>query len=388
MGGKAVKPTAKVATPKPPVKAAAKPVARSAARTKVETIAVFIDLDNTNASITNIEETLSILKGMGRIAFGKFYGYTDDRVSDFGELVYENKFETAGKLRFKTDGVSVIDTRLFLESIDLCQKNRYDMVFIWTGVGDLIPLFARLRESGAKTLTIELPEFDHKNKFVDQAIKLYSPHGLITKREPIPHQAAPPPPPVIPDKPRTPPAKTTTQGPPELDLAKVPLLPRKKGAPEFGVKEEHLLSEEIEDDEETDMSPEEFKRYLLEIANDTFEQTNHELAKVREATRQLQAIGEVGPTKTSDAPPALPKKELVDERLEKKEKLEEEDWIPPIEDDPTDKYEHDGNAYDSESSATLKDDFELAASKVATNNEFNDFGDFGNLANVPSGEAK
>lgn len=216
-------------------------VSRVAAPRRGESIAVFIDLDNTNASRDNVEELFSILTGRGHIAHGRLYGYTDDRVNDFAELVSEYRLDTIGMMRFKQDH-SVVDARLVLDAIRITSINRFDTVFVWAGVGDLVPLFSGLKELGVKTATVDIRDFDVDNKFVDQRIKLYSPFkGVIndTKRKKAREAAT------AKETPAPDTQEMTTPGPkasiaPGAGLPAFlgdyvpPELPRKEGAPGIG----------------------------------------------------------------------------------------------------------------------------------------------------------
>jgi len=288
----APKPVIPAAKPKPKGDVA-KPVSKSR---KGDSIAMFIDIDSTNASATNVLEIISILKNYGYLSYGKLYGYTDEKKADFGEIIDENRLETAGRLRFKTDGTSVIDTRLVLESVTLTQKNCFDSVFIWAGVGELTPLFERLRELDAKTLTVDLPDFDCKNKFVSQAIKLFSPHSFTqtrprfesepavsafdvqsTVREPKVSEhpePAPKPAPLASPEPKLPKV-------PGIDFENAPQLPRKKGAPGFGTAPGEAA------EQEEAMDPEEYRKMLLSSAATA-------LNRVRSESQIKDEFGSVG----------------------------------------------------------------------------------------------
>ena len=292
----AVKPLPKpvIAVAKPKSKGdAAKPVSKSR---KGASIAMFIDIDNTNASATNVLEIISILQSYGNFCYGKLYGYTPEKTDSFREIIDENKLETAGRLRFKTDGVSVVDIRLVLESVALTQKNRFDSVFVWAGVGELAPLFERLRELDSKTLTVDLPDFDCKNKFIDQAIKLFSPHGGVSLPRPIVQNIAPEvhveptsvnvTPPPLASQPATPTSKVPPVPiVPGINFDDAPQLPRKAGAPVFGATAEQAAASmaKAKDDE---MDPEEYRNMLLGRAAATFKniktenQTKNEFGSV------------------------------------------------------------------------------------------------------------
>jgi len=290
------KPTvAKTAPAKP--KAAAKktvkktatrvPAADSAKRAKGDSIALFIDLDNTNASVPNVLEIISILRPMGNVVYGKFYGYTDAAAGDFEEIVHEHGFDTAGKLRFKSDKFSVVDTRLLFDAVSLTEKNKFKTVFVWTGVGELIPLFARLKDLGAKVLTVDLPEFDSKNKFVTQAIRLYSPYTFAGARKGVykPDTAASIAAPRSYENASA--AKSTTDYTPKADLttdllASAPELPRKAGAPELGSSENVAISTEEE------FTPEEAHEFYMGLASKVFQNYEEDLKKDRMAASMAE----------------------------------------------------------------------------------------------------
>ena len=231
-------------------------------------IAVFIDLDNTGANLTNVQEVISILKNSGTITYGKLYGYTDERADEFEETVRENKFSTAGKLRLKDNGMNVMDIRLVVDAMNMTAKNTFDSIFIWLGNGDLISLFAHFQEIGLKTLTPDLPSVDCKNKFVTTAVKLYSAHTVIDAK-PVQSAAVT----------HLPPSTTVTIQPvpqvfPQSAVEKaimeespVPVLPRKSGAPGFGEREpEPKDPSEVEVEEDREMTEEEMSIYLKTIA--------------------------------------------------------------------------------------------------------------------------
>jgi hypothetical protein len=117
---------------------------------------------------------------------------------------------------------------LVVDCILAAQKTKYDFVFVWAGIGDLMSLFACVKQLGSKVITVDLPVFDCNNKFVDQKIKLFSPHTL---KKSAPVAAAP-----------TAAYSAATAAPAIMASPitaimagrTIPQLPRKKGAPEFG----------------------------------------------------------------------------------------------------------------------------------------------------------
>jgi len=206
---------------------AAKPLTRKK-KTSSPSIAVFIDIENTNASRDNLTEVFTALAQKGAITYGKFYGYRFDKAANFDEFVAEHRLETVGRMRVKDGADSVVDTRLVVDCMLAVQKTKYDFVFVWAGVGDLMSLFASIKQLGSKVITVDLPVFDCNNKFVDQKIKLFSTHSL---KQALPIAAAP-----------TASFSAATSAPaamssPISDIMAgrvIPQLPRKKGAPEFG----------------------------------------------------------------------------------------------------------------------------------------------------------
>ena len=227
----------KVVEKKPPVKKPApakKPstmVAKPARAPKGLKIAVFIDLDNTGITAVNLVEVLSELRRQGDVVYAKLYGYTDAKVAEFEEIVAENRLETIGRMRFKPEGVSVVDTRLVVDAIRLTTAHKFSLVFVWAGQGDLASLFQQLKDLGARTATVDVDELDTQSKFVDQRIKLFSGFtkgsvAVVAPKEEV--KTEPEPEPVA--RPKPPKAVM-----PSVDLFKdhqPPQLPRREGAPE------------------------------------------------------------------------------------------------------------------------------------------------------------
>ncbi|MDR0462030.1 MAG: NYN domain-containing protein [Christensenellaceae bacterium] len=218
-------------------------------------IALFIDLDNTGASLKNVQEVISNLKTKGTISNGFLYGYTDDRVADFEELVREYKFETSGKLRLKS-GESTIDLRLVMDVISFCEKNKPDAVFVWLGQGDLLPLFQKLKDLKIKTLTVNIEGFDCKNKFVDEAITLWSPYVANSGR-------------LVPGNP----TRATQNN--LIDMNGIPVLPRNANAPAFGA--DSGMNDDL--DNADPMSPEEYKHYRLGTMLNVMDSNARKLAR-------------------------------------------------------------------------------------------------------------
>jgi len=148
------------------------------------TIAVFIDVDNTNMSRDNFLEVFSLLRNQGVVTYGKLYGYRGGRDIEFDEIIAEYRLETVGMMRYKFGEASCVDPRLVIDSMAAADSRLYDAIFIWAGVGDMMNVFAHIKQRGRKVITVDLPAFDTTNRFVDTKIKLFSPHTLKRAESP------------------------------------------------------------------------------------------------------------------------------------------------------------------------------------------------------------
>jgi len=361
----AAKPAAKTKPGKLPP--ATKSVAKPVRRTQGDAIAMFLDLDNTGVSITNVLEVISILKTMGHIAYGKLYGYTDERVADFEEIVLENKLDVAGKLRMKPN-TNVIDLRLVIEAVTLTEKHRYDAVFIWTGPGDLVPLFAYLRDLDTKVLTVDIPEIDCKNKFVSQAIQLYSRSPAATQttsssEAPVPASERP---------------AAKAFAPLMEDVAKdAPALPRIKGAPAFGASAEELVKYRQNQEGNELMTPEEERNYLIDMAARALSDYEQETKSENEwaALDPVDAPKDdfsPAPEPVDPAVDAMPGEVVPEKPAELPHSYEDE---PKTEPQPVPDY----NPAEDKS---VPVETEKITEEEPTA-DFTDFGDFGTLAKVP-----
>jgi len=215
-----------------------------------EQIAVFVDLDNTSCSRENLHEILLNLEKIGDISYAKVYGLTIDRERKFDDIIAEYRIESVGLSRIRTEGVSVIDPRLTVDLLYYTDKHRPDHVFVWAGVGDMVPIFTQLVHMGAKTITVDLPEFDTGNKFVDKKIKLFSAHGTTGEKKAVGLDYS------------NIGATQPTMETPIAELSafgnrKIPQLPRKKGAPSFGeTGAKSSLYDEAEEEEIVDYEDE------------------------------------------------------------------------------------------------------------------------------------
>ncbi|MCL2756110.1 MAG: NYN domain-containing protein [Firmicutes bacterium] len=284
-------------TPKATTKKAPSKNVGAARSAKSEgSVALFIDIDNTNASPTNLLEIISHFQTKENIIFSKIYGYSDDKVDRFEELITEHRFETAGKMRLKQGGTSVVDTRLVVDAIRFSTENEFTSVFIWAGKGDLIPLYSYLKELGKKTMTVDLEQYDTQSRFVDARIKLFSeydsrnpslssniirstpvqPEELFQKTLDEPYQ----------EQKEEEEVEVISKDLPKaailpdiIDISKAPSLPRKSGAPEFG-KVESITTEveqEVTDEYLFNMAQAMQKRYEEELRQETVVQEFGEL---------------------------------------------------------------------------------------------------------------
>jgi len=175
------------ATPKAP--SAAKPAVGAKAggtgtavkkKPGMPTIAVFIDVDNTNASRDNLLEIFTNLNLRGTVVSGKLYGYDTD--SGFDDLVKQYKLQTVGKAA-KDGSASVVDARLVVDAMVAAGSKKQEYIFVWAGVGDLSALFQQIKQLKGKTFTLDVPGHASENQFVDQKMRLFSP---IARGTPVP----------------------------------------------------------------------------------------------------------------------------------------------------------------------------------------------------------
>jgi hypothetical protein len=276
-----IPPRAAVPTPRAPIQTVAP---RTTAHGDGNRIGIFIDLDNTYASLRNIQEIISICGNYGDIVYGKFYGYIDSSDNIFKSIVRDHGFETAPKSP-KVHSHSVIDLRLVMESIDQSLRGAFDTAFIWAGQGDLTMLYSKLAEIGIATMTVDLDEFDNKNPYITRAVQLFSTYnfpkytsgtisGGATTRVSMGQVSAP----AFAANPdgTQPPAETIggikqTVAPVILPKPSV-IAPRKDGAPAFnnGDFAEGDTAEEIEEDDDAPIDEEEYSKMIIGSVADVF----------------------------------------------------------------------------------------------------------------------
>lgn len=255
-------------------------------------IAMFVDIDNTNVSPTNLLEVLSHLGQMGTVVFTKIYGYSDDKVERFEEFITEHRFETVGRMRFKQDGVSVVDTRLVVDVIRLTEVNKFDLVFIWAGRGDLVPLFSYLKEVGVKTATIDLEHIDSQNRFVDSRIKLfseYAPQGQFFSSNilrPLPIKND--------DEDFDDREEVRTNLVPDILAGYTPPeLPRRRGAPAFGEVESTSSFLTQNQQEEVEVTEQDIYNMVQDFNKIYEEEKKQELSNNTDEFGELMGFGEI-----------------------------------------------------------------------------------------------
>ena len=137
-------------------------------------VAILVDIDNTDASLDNVMEIMSVMQSRGNVAYTKLYGYSDEKIYVFSEFIAEHRVDTVGKMRFR-GGESVVDTRVVIDALRLALGGGYETIFVWTGVGEMIPVFAMMKDYGVGTASVDNVNYDTQNKFVDNKIRLFSP---------------------------------------------------------------------------------------------------------------------------------------------------------------------------------------------------------------------
>ncbi len=159
-----------------------KPANKSAA--SKPRIAMFIDVDNVGISRENLLEILFYANGKYQIELCKLYGFSDDTLPGIRDIAAEYNVVTVGRMKFKPAGTNCLDSRLLIDAYECALNNRQkiDMIFLWSYPCDLAELFEKMVALGVNTATIDNPIFDCKNKFVSQAFKLYSPYNFGASR--------------------------------------------------------------------------------------------------------------------------------------------------------------------------------------------------------------
>lgn len=143
-------------------------------------IAMFIDVENVGITRENLLEILFYVNGKYNIEMCKLYGYDEESLPGIKEVADDYNLITVGKMQFRPVGRNCVDARLLIDAYDCAIKNanQLDTIFVWCYPCDLANLFEKITDMGIATATIDNPAFDCKNKYVSQAIKLYSKYNF------------------------------------------------------------------------------------------------------------------------------------------------------------------------------------------------------------------
>ncbi|MDR0383824.1 MAG: hypothetical protein LBH47_00665 [Christensenellaceae bacterium] len=152
---------------------------------KEKTIAVFIDVDNSNISSDNLTEFFYHISGRYKIIHGVVYGYDSALASKYGKIINQFNLQTRGKMRYKF-GAAAFDSRPLFDALEFANKNKdiLDNVFVWTYPTDLSQVFSQIIDLGISTSTIENAAFDLNPKYVSMTFKLFSQYNFEIKKSP------------------------------------------------------------------------------------------------------------------------------------------------------------------------------------------------------------
>ncbi|MDR1917430.1 MAG: NYN domain-containing protein, partial [Christensenellaceae bacterium] len=144
-------------------------------RVKKATIALFIDIDNTNMTKDNLEELFYSITARQQIIFVRIYGYGEDK-TEYDDIIEKYNIHTVGKLISKTTMGNLVDFRVVLDAYECAIKNQkvVDTIFVWTAPCELSYVFEKINELGVATSTIDNPAFDCDNKWTTTKVKLFS----------------------------------------------------------------------------------------------------------------------------------------------------------------------------------------------------------------------
>ncbi|NLB90285.1 MAG: NYN domain-containing protein, partial [Clostridiales bacterium] len=127
-------------------------------KTSTPKYAVFIDLENTGAKISTLNNILDKVKIRGDILLGKVYGYTD-QYSGLKEILLSNTFTVIPSLRYGYAQKNNADIHLVLDALEVAYTNQLvDSFCIVSGDSDYVPLVGRLKSMGKYVLGISRSE--------------------------------------------------------------------------------------------------------------------------------------------------------------------------------------------------------------------------------------
>lgn len=135
-------------------------------------IALFIDIDNTALTVEQFDNVIDQIFNSGSVLYGKIYGAVDRKHKEIIEFAQSKGFDTAPVMRVKKRGSRVLDPRVLLDALEMTvTNNNIDAVAIVCAPGDMVPLFAKLREYGVYIMANG--DLDEESLyFVDETINL------------------------------------------------------------------------------------------------------------------------------------------------------------------------------------------------------------------------
>ena len=135
-------------------------------------IALFIDIDNTALTVEQFDNVIDQIFNSGSVLYGKIYGAVDRKHKEIIEFAQSKGFDMAPVMRVKKRGSRVLDPRVLLDALEMTvTNNNIDAVAIVCAPGDMVPLFAKLREYGVYIMANG--DLDEESLyFVDETINL------------------------------------------------------------------------------------------------------------------------------------------------------------------------------------------------------------------------
>ena len=135
-------------------------------------IALFIDIDNTALTVEQFDNVIDQIFNSGSVLYGKIYGAVDRKHKEIIEFAQSKGFDMAPVMRVKKRGSRVLDPRILLDALEMTvTNNNIDAVAIVCAPGDMVPLFAKLREYGVYIMANG--DLDEESLyFVDETINL------------------------------------------------------------------------------------------------------------------------------------------------------------------------------------------------------------------------
>lgn len=117
---------------------------------KEKTFALLIDVDNLPLTADGVHSLINQVKAKGEIAYGKIYGYAEKKQhKGIMDIINRTGFDYTGKSRSKKSSKSMVDNRMFIDAVEIaCINENIDSICVVAGDGDLVPLFAKLKELG------------------------------------------------------------------------------------------------------------------------------------------------------------------------------------------------------------------------------------------------